>query len=194
MKDVDLQIVKTGGSLPANESEPTEECKRSLDQMITLSDGAFKRWAFDAYNAQLANARSYMWIASALLAAHVALFKMLTLECWAKELIVLIPLGFAAIYASRVFVHASQVAYEHNSMEMMGGTASLFSNKYESGGEKGRRLYEYKVNLLKAINKATKDAFSASNIRGQKLRESGTKLKISIWFSVLALLGFLIVH
>ena len=187
------KLFDTGSTLPVDSSEPTEECKRSLDQMLALSENALKRWTFDAYNSQLANARSYMWISTALLAAHVGLFKMLNIEGFQEKLPVLVPLAIAAIAAICVFRVSSTVAFGNYSAEVTAGTSLLFSHKYESGGENGKRIYEYKLNLLKVINEATKLAVASSNIRGRKLRASGRCLEVSFLASVLSLIAFFVV-
>lgn len=187
------KLFDTGSTLPVDSSEPTEECKRSLDQMLALSENALKRWTFDAYNSQLANARSYMWISTALLAAHVGLFKMLTVDDFQEKLLVLIPLAIAAIAAVCVFRVSSTVAFGNYSAEVVTGSSSLFAHKYESGGESGKRLYEYKINLLNAINRAAILAVASSNIRGRKLRASGRCLEVSFLASVLSLIAFFVV-
>lgn len=168
----------------------TSECRKTLDQFLTLSDGAFKRLAYDAYSVQHANARSYMWIASALMGANFGLFQLAGShpECSMRwiQLVVQLP---AVLYAFMAFYCATMVGHGTDKGEPFTRTAEIF----EGGPLTDFECYETKKGALAYVNQLTRDEHALISRRGRILRECGGDVRASIvWTAMTAVVYFLL--
>ena len=173
--------------------EVSKECFDAIDKFLTLSDGEFKRLSFDGYNAQLANARSYMWLATTLLTA-IVLFARAT---GMPEIILekqvlpgLIGLGLLASAACAVgaFFLASAVCHNSDTHAYLKTTAKIFKPS-EEGGTSREDIYEERRFLLNECNRATAVAAQYIQKRGRKLRLTGQLIQASMASGLFAL-GF----
>ena len=178
-----LENVEDGSTINA-------ECRRTLDQFLTLSDGAFKRLAFDAYSVQHANARSYMWIASALMGANFGLFQLAGEhpECSMRwiQLAVQLP---AVLYAFLAFYAATMVGHGTDKGEPFTRTAEIFKD----GPLTDIECFETKKGALAYVNQLAKEEHALISKRGHLLRDCGGDIRASlVWTAVAAVVYFLL--
>ena len=174
----------------ATSEDVTSECRKTLDQLLTLSDGAFKRLAYDAYSVQHANARSYMWIASALMGSNFGLFQLAGEhpECSMRwiQLAVQLP---AVLYAFLAFYTATMVGHGTDKGEPFTRTAEIFKD----GPLTDIECFETKKGALAYVNQLTKEEHALISKRGHLLRKCGGDIRVSIaWTAATAVVYFLL--
>ena len=185
LKDADRPV---NGSGQEPDKTLVRECGETLDQFLMLSDGAFKRLAYDAYSAQLASARSYTWIALVLMGANFGLLQLAGShpECSMRwiQLVVQLP---AVLYAFMAFYCATMVGHGTDKGEPFTRTVEIF----EGGPLTDFECYETKKGALAYVNELTKDESALIGRRGSLLRACGGDIRVSaIWTVVSSMFYF----
>lgn len=179
------EIVETGGSQTPKGKAPIDE-DQMLDQLLTLTDGAYKRVAYDAYNTQYSVGRGYLWVASLLFAADFAIFMAVPGEAatW-KKTITLGFIGFSAFWAYLAFAKLTTLAFGTKKTEAFSDSASVFEWELTEDTAK-----EKKLGFIENLNTEIKAEMNEVERRGKILRQAGIDLQVSITLLVLAVIAY----
>ena len=162
----------------------------TLSQTITLTDGAFKRVAYDAYSIQYANGKGYMWIASAIFAANFVVFKAAPAdaETWSK-LLLLLPLATSSLSSFIAFMCAATMAHGTSKTEPFSNSAEWFSTPMTE-----EEAYETRRGILKNLNDAINQEMDLMEKRGRTLRHCGRDIQIALSFTLIAVILYLFLY
>ena len=150
----------------------------TLSQTITLTDGAFKRVAYDAYAIQYANGKGYMWAAAAICVANFFLFDTAPVDTKTKAcLVLLMALAASSLSAFVAFMCAATMAHGTSKTEPFSNSAEWFSTPMTE-----EEAYETRRGILKNLNEAINQEMDLMEKRGRTLRRCGQCIRIALSF------------